>query len=123
MIYELKLCVNDEVILVEFNRDSPTVGAAFSATGSTGQVVCGIVGSTTLGTANYTAATEYESCYDCLSATTITIMANEPYEVCVTCSGSTFTVNPPHPIWTGLNGQPVIQENAVQLGGMNGLYS
>jgi hypothetical protein len=123
MIYELKLCLYDEVVLVEFDRTTPTQGAAFSATGSTGQIVCGIVGVSTLGIANYAAATEYENCSECLSATTTTIMANEPYEVCVTCSGSTFTVEPPHPVWTSLNGQVVIQENAVQLGGMNGLYS
>jgi hypothetical protein len=123
MIYELKLCINDEVIPVEFDRSTPTLGATFSATGSTGEIVCGIVGSTTLGISNYTASTEYESCYECLSATTPTIMANEPYEVCVTCSGSTFTVEPPHPVWTGLYGETIIQENAVLLGGSNGLYS
>lgn len=123
MIYELNLCAYDEVILVDFDRTTPTQGAVFSATGSTGEIVCGIVGVSTLGIANYVAATEYENCYECLSATTTTIMANEPYEVCVTCSGSTFTIEPPHPIWTNLNGQVVIQENAVQLGGMNGLYS
>jgi hypothetical protein len=123
MIYEFKLCANDEVVLVDFNGDTPTQGSVFSATGSTGQILCGIVGVPTIGSTSYSEATEYENCYECLSATTITIMANEPYEVCVTCVEGVFTVEPPHPIWTGLNGQPVIQENAVQLGGMNGLYS
>jgi hypothetical protein len=123
MIYEFRLCADDEVILVDFDRTTPTQGSVFSVTGSTGRILCGIVGVPTIGSTSYFEATEYDNCYECLSATTTTIMANEPYEVCVTCEEGTFTDEPPHPVWTSLNGQVVIQENAVQLGGLNGLYS
>lgn len=53
-----------------------------------------------------------------LSATS----ANTETLVCVVpCSGETYTVVPPHPIWTDGQNNPVIQLNAVTLGGMNGL--
>ena len=38
------------------------------------------------------------------------------------CSGNTFTVNPPHPVWTNAQNKSVIQINAVTIGG-NGLNS
>ena len=53
----------------------------------------------------------------------IAITANTVYNVCVTCSGTTYTVETEHPVWTGLYGETIIQANAVQLGGRNGLYS
>lgn len=43
------------------------------------------------------------------------------YNVCIECSGSTFTVEVEHPIWTGLYGESITQLGAVQLGGPNGL--
>lgn len=49
--------------------------------------------------------------------------SNTDYNVCVTCSGDTYTVETEHPVWTNQYGQTVIQMNAVQLGGRNGLYS
>ena len=42
--------------------------------------------------------------------------------VCVICSGNTFTVSPPHPVWTDNKGKAVIQLDAITLGG-NGLNS
>jgi hypothetical protein len=42
--------------------------------------------------------------------------------MCFVCSGETTTVNPPRPVWTGLNGGAITQLNAVLLGG-NGLNS
>lgn len=47
--------------------------------------------------------------------------ANTEYVVCQICSGTTSTVVPPHPIWTNGQNQPIIQMNAVTLGGVNGL--
>ena len=49
--------------------------------------------------------------------------SNTDYNVCVTCSGNTYTVETEHPIWTNQYGQTVIQLNAVELGGRNGLNS
>jgi len=43
--------------------------------------------------------------------------------VCVECSGSTFTVETPHPVWTDNQGNPVVQLNMVVLGGENGVNS
>ena len=56
MIYEFRLCADDEVVLVDF-RTTPTQGSVFSATGSTGQILCGIVGVPTIGSTSYSEAT------------------------------------------------------------------
>ena len=53
--------------------------------------------------------------------------ANTETLVCVTCcpcdgtSGSTFSVIPPHPVWTDGYGTPVTQLNMIVIGGINGL--
>jgi hypothetical protein len=53
--------------------------------------------------------------------------ANTETLVCVTCcpcdgtSGSTFSVVPPHPVWTDGYGTPVTQLNMIVIGGINGL--
>ena len=53
--------------------------------------------------------------------------ANTENFVCVTCcpcdgsSGSTFSVTPPHPVWTDGYGAPVTQLNMIVIGGINGL--
>lgn len=36
------------------------------------------------------------------------------------CSGGTFTINPPHPVYSNGQNKPIVQLNAVLLGG-NGL--
>ena len=54
--------------------------------------------------------------------------ANTENFVCVTCCpcdgspGSTFSVTPPHPVWTDGYGTPVTQMNMIVIGGINGLY-
>ena len=53
----------------------------------------------------------------------IALSANTDYNVCVTCNGNAYTVETQHPVWTNQYGQTVIQMNAVQLGGTNGLYA
>lgn len=53
----------------------------------------------------------------------IPLSANTDYNICVTCNGNAYTVETEHPVWTNQYGQTVIQMNAVQLGGRNGLYS
>lgn len=68
----------------------------------------------------------YGDCSECRED--IIKSAGTPYEVCLVCcpceSGETITsISVPHPAWTDLYGNTVIQTNAVQLGGANGLYS
>ena len=53
----------------------------------------------------------------------IAITANTEYIVCNVCGDTATEINPPHPVWTGLYGETIIQANAVQLGGRNGLNS
>lgn len=51
-----------------------------------------------------------------------TTSANTETTVCFpSCDGSLIEVIPPHPVWTGIEGNDVIQMNAVTLGGINGL--
>ena len=49
------------------------------------------------------------------------ISAGTEYLVCVECSGSTFTITPPHPVWTGPYGNAITLLDAIVLGGPNGL--
>ena len=37
------------------------------------------------------------------------------------CDNTVVKIIPPHPVWTGIEGNDVIQMNAVTLGGINGL--
>ena len=65
-----------------------------------------------------TLVSEYSDCITCTSPKS----ANTESTVCVICSGNTFTVSPPHPVWTDTKGKAVIQLDAITLGG-NGLNS
>jgi hypothetical protein len=66
--------------------------------------------------------TEYTSCYNC-SVVNIPSSAGTIYYECRICDGVATTINPPHPVYSNLYGQDVVQLNAVQLGGENGLYN
>jgi uncharacterized delta-60 repeat protein len=69
----------------------------------------------------YDAIELFSDCEIC-NGYVIPISANTPSIMCFVCSGETTTVNPPRPVWSGLNGGAVTQMNAVLLGG-NGLNS
>jgi hypothetical protein len=62
-------------------------------------------------------------CNECLNG----FSAGTTSETCNICwdgTGYTATVvSPPHPTWTNQFGQAVVQLDAIQLGGQNGLYS
>ena len=49
------------------------------------------------------------------------LSANTEYKICVVCSGTTYSVEVPHPTYTNERGKAVVQLNAVTLGGENGL--
>jgi hypothetical protein len=49
--------------------------------------------------------------------------ANTEVIMCELCDGTVTPVTPPHPIWTDAQNKPVIQLNAITLGGVNGLNS
>lgn len=121
-VFQFILCTDETVIPVEFDG-SPVSNTVYLATGETGNQICGTIGDSAIGVPLYTATTQYDLCFDCLSEIYPTISANTDYNACVTCSGSTFTVEVPHPVWTNQYGQAVIQLNAVTLGGPNGLNS
>jgi uncharacterized delta-60 repeat protein len=61
---------------------------------------------------------EFSSCTECFN---FTINSGDEYLMCEVCSGDTFTVNPPHPVWTNNYGTAVTQLDAIVLGGPNGL--
>ena len=65
---------------------------------------------------------EYTSCYNC-RVVNIPTSANTPYYECRICDTVATTINPPHPVYSNQFGQDVVQLNAVQLGGENGLYN
>jgi len=60
----------------------------------------------------------FDDCNDCIAP----LSANTEVEVCVDCSGSTFTVSAPHPVYTNGQFKDIVQLNAIVIGG-NGLNS
>lgn len=68
----------------------------------------------------------YTTCYNCRVPNIPTSAGTAYYEcrICCPCStGSTATsLAVPHPVYSNQYGQDVVQLNAVQLGGENGLY-
>jgi len=126
--FQILLCTDEQPILVESGRETLNAGETWSFSGASGEIICGTVVQASQGIPNYSAVTLYDGCGDCLADTLEFITAGTSYTTCVICcpcgTGTTVnTVSTPHPTWIGLNGQVVVQGNAVELGGMNGLYS
>jgi hypothetical protein len=130
--FVILLCSEDnQYAYVESGRETLLPGVTWSFSGAGGQLICGtVVEQSTLGVPNYTAATEYEGCGDCLTETTISVTANTIEDICVilcvdpVTGGSVATeADTPHPVWSGMYGEQITQGNAVVLGGPNGLNS
>ena len=122
--FQILLCTNEpQYILGEEGVRTLNPGETWAFSGASGEILCGTVIEPSPGVPNYSAVTQYDGCFDCLSANTESFESNPEYEVCVSCSGNTYTVQTPHPVWTNLYGEPVTQMDAVVLGGVNGLNS
>lgn len=129
--FVILICNEDQYAYVEEGRETLLPGETWAFSGAGGQLICGtVVEQSTLGVPNYSAATQYEGCGDCLAATTTYITANTIQDIClVLCddpaTGGTVAteVAAPHPIWTGIYGAQITQGNAITLGGPNGLNS
>ena len=125
--FVILLCNEDnQYAYVDEGRETLSVGETWAFSGAGGQLICGtVVEQSTLGVPNYSAATQYEGCGDCLSATTLYFTANTIEDICVVlCDpADVVEVDAPHPVWTGLYGEQITQGNAVVLGGPNGLNS
>jgi|LakMenE01Jun11ns_1017448.scaffolds.fasta_scaffold9473454_2 hypothetical protein len=115
---------------VESGEETLLPGETWAFSSSTGQLLCGtVVQQSTAEFPNFSAATQYEGCGDCLSAITLYFTANTIENIClILCddpaTGGTVatSVAAPHPTWTDNYGNVVVQGNAVLLGG-NGLNS
>lgn len=123
--FQIQLCGDQpQYVIVDDGGESLSAGSFWSFSSET-QIFCGVVIGDSAGPASFTASTNYDTCYDCLTAITPTLSAGTNYEECLVCyelTGNTVTsVSVPHPTWTDNQGNPVIQLDAVQLGGMNGL--
>lgn len=125
------ICNEDQYAYVSDNGEPLSPGQTWAFSGDSGEIICGtVIEESTLGVPNYSAATLYDGCGDCLIATTVYITANTIQDIClILCddpaSGGTIAtqVSAPHPIWTGLYGEQITQGNAIALGGPNGLNS
>jgi hypothetical protein len=128
-IFEIRLCTENTILVVDGERETLITGTTWSFSGESGELICGTVLNETTGIANFSAVTEYDGCGDCLRVITPSYTSNTIQEICEqVCdpiSGGTtvVSVNPPHPVWTGLYGEEITQGNAVTLGGPNGLNS
>jgi hypothetical protein len=128
--FQILICDNQQTAYVEEGRETLSPGQTWGFSGSTGEIICGTVIQPSIGVPNFTAATLYDGCGDCLLENTIYITANTVEDIClILCddpsSGGTVAtqVSAPHPIWTGLYGEQITQGNAITLGGPNGLNS
>jgi hypothetical protein len=123
--YELKSCTDSTIYVVDSGEKSLTNGSVYSFSADTGELFCGTASERIEDTSTiYGLVTDYDDCGDCLTdIIPPPISANTDYNVCVECNDKTFTVEVEHPVWTNQYGQTVIQLNAVELGGRNGLYS
>jgi hypothetical protein len=128
--FQILICNDEQIGYVEEGRESLSPGQTWAFSGSTGEIICGTVIQPSVGVPNFTAATLYEGCGDCLSDTILSFTANTVENIClIICddplSGGTIAtqVESPHPNWTGLYGEQIVQGNAVTLGGPNGLNS
>jgi hypothetical protein len=124
--YKTSFCQDGTQVNVSDNGLTLSEGDIISFSSSTGDIICGtVVEKLRPSPSPYTAITIYDSCYECTIFNVVTY-ANAAEDVCVVVctSGGTTTVSvePPHPVWTALDGTEVIQMNAVTLGG-NGLNS
>ena len=126
--FVILICNEDQYAYVEEGRETLLPGETWAFSGAGGQLICGtVVEQSTLGVPNYSAATQYEGCGDCLSATTLYFTANTIENICLilcddpeTMGTVATSVDTPHPTWTDNYGNVVVQGNAVLLGG-NGL--
>jgi hypothetical protein len=60
----------------------------------------------------------FDDCTECNAP----LSAGTEYNICVLdCSGNTISITPPHPTYTNEFGKAVIQLDAIELGGLNGL--
>jgi hypothetical protein len=117
----LELCGNDGYLITAQIDGSPRIPKIYSFSGENGVVMCGTsIEDSDVTIASYTAITEYEECFDCVEEHQFS--ANTEYILCLPdCSGTTVSLELPHPVWTNNYGQAVVQLNAVELGGINGL--
>lgn len=131
MIYTVRLCGEETKVLVD-SLDKVLEKNGIYSFGDGNIVFCGEVLEETDGSSLYNPLEQYRSCDECLNDNPITIpsyTSNTVQEMCIqVCdpiSGGTtvVSVNPPHPVWTGLYGQEITQGNAITLGGPNGLNS
>lgn len=121
--FQILLCTTQEPMVVESGEETLSTGTTWAFSAETGIVICGTVVSPTSGIANFTAMTEYDGCVECLDNVIPIFSANTEDPLCVNCGGSIVNYDQEHPVWTNQYGQPVIQMNAIELGGKNGFYS
>lgn len=120
-IYVLQLCTSGGLVDVEIDG-SVFPGIAYSFSGENGIVLCGeVIEESESLTSNYTGISDYiEGCSQCMDENTIDV--NYEYTLCTpNCSGDTIELTFPHPVWTTNYGMNVVQQDAVQLGGIDGL--
>lgn len=117
----LELCGNPGYSITAQVDGVPRIPSTYSFSGENGIIMCGTsIEESDATIASYTGITEYEQCYDCVDEHTFS--ANTEYVLCMPdCSGNTQSFEFPHPVWTNNYGQAVIQMNAVELGGIDGL--
>jgi hypothetical protein len=120
-IYVLQLCTSGGLVDVEINGLIFS-GIAYSFSGENGTVLCGeVIELSESLTSNYTGISYYiGGCSECMDDNTIYV--NYEYTLCTpNCSGDTIELTLPHPVWTTNYGMNVVQQNAAQIGGIDGL--
>lgn len=112
-------CTTGEVLTFIANDTNVSVNDFFQlATGLCIQITA--TGSTTNAEVTQTLVLEFASCSACTTSYSASTGGNSGVVCQTNCSGTTFTINPLHPVWTDNQNHSVVQINAVTIGG-NGL--
>lgn len=65
--YDVTICGVVSGVTVDFGSSTPTLGDVWSFSGGSGALYCGTVNELSVRPASYTAITQYDTCFDCLT--------------------------------------------------------
>ena len=103
---------------------APTTGVTYEIQSGSETPFCATFsGLSSTGVTNYLFVSgPFPLCEDCVSPPPISA-GTETIMCVIDCSGNTITVVPPHPTYLNEFGKSVVQLDAIELGGFNGLNS
>jgi hypothetical protein len=69
--YDVTICGTISGVTVDFGSSTPSLGDVWSFSGSSGVPYCGTVNQLSVRPASYTAITQYDTCFDCITGSSL----------------------------------------------------